>query len=181
MTTLYWLAVVLGGGLALLSVIGGALETHIEHEVSDPDAWHILSLRSATYFLFSFGAVGLLTQLAGTNRIVSLAAALFTGAVAAVSSAALFRYLSRSTGGPVPTDASLVGLTGAVVLPLRRNGAGKIVVRRSGRDLELMARPFDDDSGDPEQWDQVVVVEIADGTALVSPYPNLQQLPSSTE
>ena len=181
MTTLYWLALVLGGGLGLLSVIGGSIEMHVDHEVADPDAWHLLSMRSATYFLFAFGAVGLLTQAAGTSGIVSLAASLFTGGVAAVSSAALFRYLSRTSSGEVHSDASLVGLTGAVVLPLRREGGGKIVVCRAGREIELMARPFEDDGTDPEAWEQVMVVEVSGGTALVAPYPDLHQLPSATE
>lgn len=181
MITLYWLALILGGGLGLLSVIGGSIEMELESEIPDPDAWHILSMRSATYFLFAFGAVGLLTGAAGANGVVSLFASVFTGVVAAMSSAALFRYLNRTSSGTVPTDASLVGLTGAVVLPLRRGTGGKIVVYRAGREIELMARPFADDSGDPETWDQVVVVEVSGGTALVTPYPDLHQLPSGTE
>jgi hypothetical protein len=179
--TLYWLALVLGGGLGLLSLIGGSIELQIDHEVADPDAWHILSMRSATYFLFAFGAVGLLTHAAGTGSVWSLMAALFTAFVSAFSSAALFRYLNRTSSGAVPSDASLVGLTGAVVLPLRRGVGGKIVVYRAGREIELMARPFEDDAADSENWDQVVVVEVSGGTALVTPYPDLHRLPSATE
>lgn len=183
MTSLYWLALVLGGGLALLSLIGGSLEHSIEHDAPDPDAWHILSMRSATYFMFAFGAVGLLTQAIGSSAVLSFITSVATGGVAAFSSAALFRYLNRSSSGSaVPADASLVGLTGSVVLPLRRNGGGKIVVRRHGREIELIARAIeDDDASDPEQWDQVMVVEVAGGTALVTAYPNLPHLPPSTE
>jgi hypothetical protein len=76
MTTLFWLALVLGGGLALLSLLGDFLGFDHGGDVSgdvggdvggdlagghlDHDAAHILSLRSATYFLFAFGAVGVL-------------------------------------------------------------------------------------------------------------------------
>jgi hypothetical protein len=180
-TTLYWLALVLGGGLGLLSLIGGSIEMHVDHEVADPDAWHILSMRSVTYFLFAFGAVGLLTRAAGSGPTLSLAAAAFTGGVSLFASAALFRYLNRTSSGAVPTDASLVGLMGAVVLPLRRDGGGKIVVYRAGREIELMARPFGDDASDSEAWNQVVVVEVSGGTALVAPYPDLHHLPSATE
>lgn len=181
MVTLYWLALVLGGGLGLFSLFGGWLDSEIELETPDPDAWHLFSLRSATYFLFSFGGVGLLTRLNGSSDVASLVLATVTGIVAAVGSAALFRYLRRSTASPVPADASLVGLTGAVVLPLRRNAIGKIVVQRGDREIELLARPFEEDATDLEQWDQVVVVDMSAGTALVSPYPNLPQIPSSTE
>ena len=68
----------------------------------------------------------------------------------------------------MPDDRSLVGLAGLVVLPLRP-GSGRVVVRRGGREHELMARPFED-APDAETWTSVVVVDVVDGTALVSPY-----------
>lgn len=181
MITLFWLALVLGGGLGLLSLMGGALGLEIDDDFGDADAWHILSMRSATYFLFAFGAVGLLTQASGASAIVSAAAGVLTGVAGAFASAALFRYAGRTTTADVPSDGSLVGLTGAVVLPLRRDGDGKIVVRRGGREIELLARPFAPGPDDPESWHEVVVVDVSAGTALVTPYSDLQQLPTPTE
>jgi hypothetical protein len=175
MTLLFWLALVLGGGLALLSVAGdifgddasgaGDASGDIDH-----DGFHILSLRSVTYFLFAFGAVGVLLDWVWGGRLtlVTLAAALATGVGAGLFSAYVFRWLRRTESGAMPADTTLVGLPAEVVLPLRP-GSGKVVVRRGGREYELMARPFDEAAG-AESWTDVVVVEIVDGTALVSPY-----------
>jgi hypothetical protein len=167
MTLLFWLALVLGGGLAVLSLLGD----FFEHDGDfDHDGLHILSLRSATYFLFAFGAVGVLLDWAWGGRLTGLAliAALVTGAGAGLFSAYVFRWVRRTGSGAMPDDRSLVGLAGQVVLPLRP-GSGKIVVRRGGREYELMARPFQDAAA-AEEWTDVVVVDVVDGTALVSPY-----------
>lgn len=175
MTTLFWLALVLGGGLALLSLLGDVLgmdhdSSHASPGDADADGLHILSLRSATYFLFAFGAVGVLLDLSWHGRLhwLALVAALATGAAASVFSTSLFRWVSRTASGEMPADSTLVGLTGEMVLPLR-NGTGKVLVSRGGREHELLARPFDDDARDAESWKNVVVVEIKDGTAFVSP------------
>ncbi|NJD11052.1 MAG: hypothetical protein FIB01_11670 [Gemmatimonadetes bacterium] len=182
MTTLFWLALVLGGGLALLSLlgdflgfdhggdtggdVGGDLSAgHIDH-----DAAHILSLRSATYFLFAFGAVGVLLDWAWEGRM-TLAALLFaagTGFAASTFSVKLFRWVARSSSGELPHDTSLIGLPAHIVLPLH-DGYGKVLVTRGGREHELMARPFDADAPDAAQWHNVIVVDVVDGTALVSP------------
>jgi hypothetical protein len=190
MLTLFWLALVLGGGLALFSVLGdffesgGVDDVHLEHDAVDAH-WQLLSLRTATYFLFAFGAVGVLVHsVAGGSGFIALAAALFTGIVAAVASASLFGYLRQSNSGEMEGDASYEGLPARVVLPLR-GGRGKIMVTRGGRDLELMAECFDDDPLQPETWKDVVIVEIRGGTALVSPMHEFERtdalLPPVTE
>lgn len=189
MTTLYWLALVLGGGLALLSLFGdvlglegddapdlagggdaaaGDLGTHGAD--SGHDGMHILSLRSATYFLFAFGAVGVLLQLVwgGRQPWLAMGAAAATGAGAAYFSAALFGWVARTGSGELPSDRTLSGLAGTMVLPLGEGG-GKVQVLRGGREYELLARPFDPDAPDAESWTHVVVVEVVDGTALVTP------------
>lgn len=178
MATLYWLSLVVGGGLVLLSVFGDLLHVDLPDFPSDTDAWHVLSLRSATYFLFAFGATGLLAS--GGGAVAALLAASFAGVAASALSSAVFRYLRGTESGEVPEDASLVGLAGRVVLPLREGGTGKVVVSRGGRDLELLARPFDVEPGTPvESWTEVVIVEVAAGTALVAPYSDAPRLPAS--
>lgn len=186
MTTLFWLALVLGGGLALLSLLGDFLGFDHGGDVSadvggdvggdlaaghaDHDAAHILSLRSATYFLLAFGAVGVLLNWAWEGRM-SLATLLFsagTGFAASTFSVKLFRWVARSSSGEMPHDTSLIGLSGQMVLPLKEGG-GKVLVARAGREHELMARPFEPDAAGAEQWHNVIVVDVVDGTALVSP------------
>lgn len=177
MTTLYWLALVLGGGLGLLSLFGDLLgldghdgSVDIDHSVDvDHDGLHILSMRSITYALFAFGAVGVLLGWAwGGGALLTAIAALATGLAAGVFSTYLFRWVSRTASGEMLGDSTLVGLPGQMVLPLR-GGSGKVQVTRGGRDFELLARPFDDGAPDPESWTDVVVVDVRDGTALVSP------------
>jgi hypothetical protein len=178
MITLYWLALVVGGGLALLSLFGDLVHLDMHDVAADVGAWHILSLRTATYFLFAFGAAGLLVSASGGGGQIALLGASVAGGMSAALSAAAFRYLRRSESGGVPADASLVGLPGRVVLPLRDGGTGKIVVSRGGRDIELLARAFDVATGPPiETWTEVVVVEVAAGTALVTPFSDAPQLP----
>jgi len=54
------------------------------------------------------------------------------------------------------------------VLPIR-GGSGKVLVARAGREHELMARPFEPQATGTEEWHNVIVVDVVDGTALVSP------------
>jgi len=169
MATLYWLSLIVGGGLALLSIFGDLLE--FDSADVDADAWHVLSLRTGTYLLFAFGATGLLLRAAGVGALWGFLAASFAGAVGAAMSVAVFRYLRRSDSGDMPEDASLVGLPGRVVLPIQDGGTGKVIVSRAGRELELLARAFDTESAAPvETWTEVVIVEVTAGTALVTPY-----------
>jgi membrane protein implicated in regulation of membrane protease activity len=173
MLTLFWFALVLGGGLAVFSLLGdffeaaGADDLHIEHDTGDA-AWQLLSLRTATYFLFAFGASGVLIHLTSDSALAALAGALFTGVAAALLSSTLFRYMRRTSSGALAGDAAYEGLQGRVVLPLK-GGHGKIVVRRGGRDIELLAQCYDSDAVNPETWTDVVVIEIRHETALVSP------------
>jgi hypothetical protein len=179
MATLYWLSLVVGGGLVLLSVFGDLLHLDMPDFHTDADAWHILSLRTATYSLFGFGAAGLLLGLAGHGAVATLAGAAAAGAAAGTISSLALRYVRGHQSGDVPDDASLVGLPGRVVLPLQRGGTGKIVVTRAGRELELLASAFDTPSDEAvETWSEIVVVEVSEGIALVTPYPSGPGLPS---
>jgi hypothetical protein len=183
MLTLYWLALVLGGGLSLFSLLGDFFGTEVaEHaslghvaagDAGDAD-WQLFSMRSATYFLFAFGAVGLLTHMNGAAAIISVAAALFSGVAAAVAGAAIFRYLRATNSGAMASDVTYEGLQARVVLPLR-NGRGKVAVMRGGREIELMAECYDAEPEHPENWKEVVIVEIRGGTALVSPMYQLER------
>jgi hypothetical protein len=179
MATLYWLSLVVGGGLLLLSAFGDLFHLDTPDVHTDADAWHILSLRTANYFLFAFGAAGLLLGLAGQGTLGALAGASVAGAAAGAISAFAFRYLRGHESGDVPADTSLVGLAGRVVLPLQRGGTGKIVVSRAGREIELLAGAYDTAPDEAvETWTEVVVVEVSVGVALVTPYPGALGLSS---
>ena len=181
MNALYWFAMVVGVGMYLFSVFAdthGHGDVDAGHDAGDHhamDGYQILSLRNATYFLFAFGVTGVaLKWMWGGNRgLLTAIIATAIGMLGATLSTVVFGWLRKSESGDMPGDRAWLGATGAVVLPLSMNGTGKIFVSRSGRSQELLARPFDHDASNPEQWSNVVVLEIRDGVALVAPNEEL--------
>ena len=184
MTALYWFAMVVGVGMYLFSVFAdttgahGDVDGHI-HVDGDThhgvDAYKLLSLRNATYFMFAFGVTGVVLNWwwGGTRGLLAALLAFGIGVVGAGISTAVFGWLRKSESGDMPGDRAWLGATGEVLLPLSTGGTGKIFVSRSGRSQELLARPFDSDASNPERWSNVVVLEIRDGIALVAPNEEL--------
>jgi hypothetical protein len=181
MNALYWFATVVGVGMYLFSVLGGGQDdgggdvhaTGDGHH--DVDTYKLLSLRTATYFLFAFGVTGVMLSWMwnGGRAFLTALLALAIGSAGAGLSAAVFGWLKKSESGDMPGDRAWLGATGEVVLPLSTGGTGKIFVSRGGRSQELLARPFDDDASRPETWMSVMVLEIRDGVALVAPNEEL--------
>jgi hypothetical protein len=182
MTALYWFAMVVGVGMYLFSVFA---DTHGHGDAGgDADAgdhshamdgYQILSLRNATYFLFAFGVTGVALNWmwGGTRNLFTGLLALGIGILGASISTFAFGWLRKSESGEMPGDRAWLGATAEVVLPLSAGGTGKIFMSRSGRSQEMLARPFDSDAANPEQWSHVVVLEIRDGIALVAPNEEL--------
>jgi hypothetical protein len=185
MTFFYWLSLVVGGGLFLLSLAGDKLgahgQSHLDGDsdigtdglVHDDFDWgKLLSLRYLTYALFAFGAVGVTMGVLwdGTRELTTAVAATFTGITAWLGSAALFGYLRQSESGQLADDRTLIGRVGQITLPLMAGRTGKVLVTRSGQTQELLARPMDDDDANLQSWNSVVIVEMRDGIAFVAPY-----------
>ncbi len=178
MTFLYWLALMLGGGAFLLSLAGELFGAHghfhlgDDPHVGDFDWGKLFSIRGLTYFLFAFGAAGVLLNWNWHDQRGLLVAllALLTGATALVGSTALFGYLRKSESGERASDRMLIGKVGQVTLPIVRGGTGKVLITRSGQTQELLARPMDDNDAHSDQWNAVVIVEVRDGVAFVTPY-----------
>lgn len=188
MTALYWFAVIVGAGLLLLSLAGDIFgdffggDVDVDHDVDidgdsahphhgDTQGFRILSTRNLTYFLFGFGTVGiLLGWLTGGERPIATAVAATTlGIVAATIAAVAFGYVGKTESGTLLDDRGWVGLVGEVVIPLSSDGTGKILVVRGGRHHELLAQPFERDPADPASWRSVMVLEMKNAIALVSP------------
>ena len=184
MTALYWFALVVGVGMYLFSVFADTAGAHADADGHidvggdhhhGMDGYKLLSLRNATYFLFAFGVTGVsLTWLrGGTGGFLTAVLALAIGAVGASMSTLVFGWLRKSESGEMPGDRAWLGASAQVLIPLSAGGTGKILVSRSGRAQELLARPFDDDASNPEGWSTVLVLEIRDGIALVAPNDEL--------
>jgi membrane protein implicated in regulation of membrane protease activity len=173
--SIYVVALVVGGLLLGASVLGDFLG--VDDITGDPDAGdaggglHLLTLRGATYFAFVFGAIGTGLRLLapGTGTMVTFVLALTLGLATGSLVDRLFAWIRRNESSSMEGDRSLHGLVGHVVVPLSARHEGKISVRRGAERLELLARPFDRDDGDPAEWKQVIIIDVRDGTALVSP------------
>jgi hypothetical protein len=114
---------------------------------------------------------------AGSAPIATAVVATLMGVVGGGISAAAFGWLRRTESGQMGGDLGWVGKVGEVVLPLSLEGTGKIMVTRDGRDHELLARPFERESESPEGWKSVMIVELVNGVALVSPYTGALDAP----
>lgn len=181
MSALYWFALIIGAGLLLMSlfgdVLGHAAGVDVDghdgagHAHHDGDGFRILSIRNATYFLFAFGAGGLLLGWAtgGESPLLTAVFAILLGLAGGGISATAFGWLRKTESGYLADDRGWVGRLGEVVLPLSADGTGKILVGRGGREHELLAQPFDASPESPEQWRSVVIIELRNGVALVSP------------
>lgn len=194
MSALYWFALVIGAGLLLLSLAGDlfgehggdGLGDHGADALGDGDASHpdaegmrIFSMRNMTYFLFGFGGAGVLLSWAWERAepVATAIAALVVGTVSGGISAAAFGYLGRSGSGELARDSAWSGCVGEVLLPLSRDGTGKILVARAGREHSLLARPFQTDANDPASWRSVVIIELRHGVAYVEPFTNALEDP----
>lgn len=185
MNFLYWFSLVLGGGMFALSLFGdlfgdhsldsdspGDLGTDGHVHAGDADWGKLFSLRNLTYFLFAFGAAGVLLSLVwhGDRDLLTAIGAGLTGTLAWTMSAVAFGYLRRTESGQMPGDSTLVGRVGQMTLPLHPGSTGKVMITRAGQTQEFLARPLADDEPGSEKWDTVVIVELRDGVAFVAPY-----------
>lgn len=194
MSALYGFALVVGVGMFLFSLaadlFGGGdidadadVDLHLEADADvhvEPDAaghhaqasgFRILSIRNATYFLFAFGVSGVLLSWLwnGQREALTAALAIALGLTGGAISSLLFGWVRRTESGGMAGDRGWIGLMGRVTLPLSANATGKILVVRGGREHELLARPFDADPSEPERWTRVMVMEMQQGVALVTP------------
>jgi hypothetical protein len=153
-------------------------QMHLEGGHGVGDAGHaasiaskIFSIRTVTYSLFGFGAVGtLLTYVFHAGSPVTAAFAVAGGVVSGTIINAAFGWVRRSESGSLAGEDTYSGHSGHITLPIAGTG-GKVVVEHLGHTVELRALPHPGalDQGDPSGWRSVVVVEMKKGVALVAP------------
>lgn len=131
----------------------------------------IFSIRTATYTLFGFGAVGvLLTYVFNASAGSTAAFAVAGGALSGTLINAAFGWVKRSESGAIEGEDAYAGHSGKVILPIEGPG-GTVVVELAGHTVQLRALPHPSalDQGDPSTWTSIVVVEMKQGVALVAP------------
>lgn len=231
MAQVYLFCLVLGGGLAALSVLGDALDMGADVEVdadavdaadvdglsevdadavadleagadavdagaegagaaaeavaaggdaadADADAEKVFSLRGLIYALFGFGLAGTVFGWLG-HPATAPTTLVFSGAAGAGSgwvTTKLVNWLRGTETGGRRGQGSFEGRPGRVVLPLAPGSPGRVKVRRGERQYELRALPYDPEADGADGWDEVVVVEMRDGVAYVSPLEDVEDL-----
>lgn len=185
MLQVYLFCLILFGGLAALSIFGDFLETDVVDVDVDADldadadveastaAEKIFSIRGGLYTLFGFGLTGTLLTLAGSPAagLLTIGLAAATGLAAGWLVTRILTWLRSGEAGRYPGDASFEGRMGRVTLALDADGHGRVRVRRGERTHEFRAlpHPSSPDAPPPSDWSAVVVVEMDDGVALVTP------------
>jgi len=134
----------------------------------------ILSFRNWVFFGAFFGGSGLIfNNLLDRTAALSLILALALGLTAAVANAALTRFVKTNVSDSQVMLRDLKGTPAQVVIPLGENRKGRIQVRVGDETTYMVALPYRESAQPFGVGDEVVVVEIADGTALVAPLPSL--------
>ena len=177
MTALSSLSLLLGIGLLLLS-----LRLEEDWRARYPVLGSLSPLavtRAASACLVAFGGIGVTIALAlpDADRWAARMALLggVTAAMLAISVTSKATAIAPSAvslgigpDDPAADEDGLVGSTGSFVAPASKRGAGRVLIRRGSRTLEIAAKPAGGVTI-PAAWEPVVVVEVFQGTALVAP------------
>lgn len=186
----YLFCTILGGGLVLFSLLGGA-----EHDAGmgdDLDAGGhgasssglilgIFRVRNLTFLLTAFGITGLLGSWLNVGSVLTAILAGAMGISAMFLVHGVFTWLRRTDSSvDVLNDSDLEGSFARVVVPLRPGGLGRISCVASGQQLYVTARLPAEAVEVLPVGAPVVVLRMHAGVAEVSAAPGLE-LSSSTE
>jgi len=168
LSNLYIVCFLIGGMALVWPLIGDAFDNSGSYAPPKPSG--VFSIYGATAFLLSIGIVG--TALTKFTLLRPDYIAVITVAAAIVGTLVLTRllkYLNHSADNRVEHQRSLHGLVAEVIVPIGPVHGGKIVAQRGAQRIQMLARPFHSDSGDAAAWREVMIVDVRDGIALVSP------------
>lgn len=168
MWLLYLLALILGGGILLVQLLAGSDHHGLDHG-GGPHPYEgpgVLSVRSATYGLFTFGVVGGVLHVLGLARPgLALAGGLVTGALTTFFVGLTFKRLSDPDATGEAGFHEVKGGRGRVLVACSRAGRGKIRVTLKGQQVDMLATT--DDETIPVGT-EVRVVEVRDDVAHVA-------------
>ncbi|GGM12379.1 NfeD family protein [Deinococcus aerophilus] len=158
MVDVYLICLMVGGGLFLLSLLGGhdsALGEHgadVDHpEMGDVASW--FTVRSLVSFTAFFGLAGVLGGVAGVSGWGRLVMALVTGLAVGGFTVFMFR-LARGRGEVNGGTGKLAGRTGQVLVAPAPGRSGQVAVTVAGQIEHAPAR-----SDDPlKPGDPVIVI-----------------------
>lgn len=190
MLTLYIIATILGGGLVLLSAIGGIGSGHLDmdhhasfegdsdvdmgHDISHDgdtvstdhfDFWlPFMSLRFWTYTFAAFGVFGIFltfTKFAPEPLAAMISAG--AGLVIGTLAAYAMRWISKSSINSVVRESDFIGQEGKMSVSPRNGEPGKVRLEIKGETIDMLALPAEGFS--VQQGEEVIVVGV-DGTRV---------------
>lgn len=178
MLAAYLFALVVGGALLAVSLLGGHHDAAGHHGDAGHDAshdghhgakdlvWSILSIRFWTYGLAFGGATGLLLRLLA--RAPEPLTGLLSAAVGGAAGLFVQALVARATRGEsgMTSARDLVGQPAQVLVPFSRSQTGKIRLQMSSGVVDVLATT--DEDGELEQKQEVVILEFREGRALVA-------------
>ena len=127
------------------------------------------SFRSIVFLAGFFGLTGILLTWLGANAAIAAIVGLGVGVFAAFINVKLMDYLKRTSVSSQLRDSKIEGNRAKVVLPIGPGRRGKVAIDVNGQRLYLVALPYNERHGaEYEVGDQVVVVEVHNGSALVA-------------
>lgn len=139
----------------------------------------LLSIRFWTFALASFGLTGLLLQLFGIVPLLGLPIALVTAFFVGATVTATLRKLAHGTVSTATGTRQLAGREADVVLRVGPGKVGKVRLQHQGQILELPATTQEDRV--LERGERVLLVEVTDGRADVTPLLPRPHPPPTTE
>lgn len=185
LTTLYWVCLIVGGGLILISSVAGGdadggfdadLDVDIDVDADvDLDTGYVhasalaswFSIQFVVFFLAMFGVIGVtMTHLSERTPGVVLTIALCAGLLVGQGVHQLMRKLRRSSGDSTPKTQDYVNKLARVTISVANDKKGEIALRvgRSDRFIPALSKHAHD-TFSPDQ--QVGVVAYRDGVAEV--------------
>lgn len=168
MWLLYLLALILGGGILLVQLVAGSDHHDVDHG-GGPHPYEgpgVLSIRSATYGLFTFGVVGgALHVLSLAKPGLALAGGLATGLLTTFFVGLTFKRLSDPAATGEAGFHEAAGGRGRVLVACSHGRPGKIRVTLKGQQVDMLATTDDESIA---VGSEVLVVEVRDDIAHVA-------------
>jgi hypothetical protein len=179
MLSIYLFAAVLGGGLLVIGMIGGDadpvdadVDVDLDLEAgagSKLASWkYLLSFQTAAYALAAFGFTGAALAWLGAPGLATLLAAAAMGLLGGAAVGALFGWLKRSQTGFAESSDHYIGGIGKTEIRIPSGGQGRIGIVHRGRAFTL---PAVSHAGEIDRHEQVVVIDVVDGIAVVDRAP----------
>ena len=133
---------------------------------SHPVLGLLSSLRFWTFFTTFFGLTGAVLEGLGLVAAVpALLLALAMGSLSGTTATLVLRRLAADSTGVAASSRDYVGLSGRVLVPIRKGSLGKIRLQLKGTTVDMLATSDDDEALDPGEF--ALIIEMRETTAVV--------------